>query len=288
VLLPPGIAPAGLQVYLDDWRRDVTAVVDGDGRFRFADLAPGAHVLTLDGRPGELADGEPVEVELAAGETLAVTLDARDRATCAVTIRVELEGLSLAHVQVDLRATGDSHEHETLGKCDGEGLVTGAVRAWGEAKVVVWLPGPRPVEHPDVRLDLVPRGSVERTVHFAFARARLLLPTGVAFPAKGTAELRLDPLDSPGPAPQHARVRFADGAALDEVPGLAQTSPGELAFGALVPGRYTLTLVLVDDDAEVREIPVPGGGTRYEPVPSFAASREVVLVASEELVLRLE
>lgn len=286
VLSPPGIDPAGLHVYLDDWRQGVKTVVDAQGRFRFENLAAGMHIVTLDDRPGVLAGSEAVEVELVSGETLPVTLDARDRAMCAVTLTLDLPGAPVQGLRVALVSTEDPREHKRIGATDGQGIVTGSARAWGETMVRMYLPHGSSVEHPEVRLDLQPGGRVTETVRFEFARVELSLPSGIAFPEDGVAALRLTSATT-GQNAQTVVLRFAEGNALVEAPEFARAAPGRLSFGGLLPGRVELTLELTDDAAELERIPLGGRSFRIQKPSYYHATQEVVLVADETLAIQL-
>jgi len=287
VLLPPGVDPAGLQVRLGERSDGVQTLVDGQGRFHFEDVASGSHHLTLLGRPGVLASCDPVPVELTPSETASITLDARDRSMCAVELVIDLDDLTVAGCQVDLVATDEGGERETLGNCDERGVVSGSVRAWGEASVRVFLRGSGTVEHPDVRLDLQPQMKLSRTVRFEFARLQLQLPAGVALPEEGRSHVQLTAVDS-GLASQFRSLKFVGGTVSDARAGHAEATSGTLSFGGLVAGRYTLTLELTDASTEMVETPLPNGGIRIERLPSYRMTREIVLVAGEELSLLLE
>ena len=164
-MLSAGIEPAGLQVYLGDWRDENTTLVTAMGSFRFDELAPGAHTLTLNERPGVLAAGARAKVELIAGETALVTLDARQHAVCQLRLTIGLGALDPTGRQVDLVAADGSRSRERLGRCDATGLVIGAARGWGKTKTVVHFPGYSSIEHPRT-IDLLPAGEIEETLQF--------------------------------------------------------------------------------------------------------------------------
>lgn len=273
VLVPGGIDPAGLEVYLDDWRDDRTAVTDARGQFRFEELAPGPHSLTLKTRPGVLAGMGAVQVELLDGQTTEVTLDARDREMCAVTLSIDVGGLPVNQLQVDLRAEDGTRTQ--LGHCDERGVVSGSVLASGKARVCAWLPGGRELVHPDVVLDLVQRGRIEREVRFELASLAVRLPAATALPTNGHVRLSFGP-NSPLRAIQH---RLENGKPARALPTCDRIEPDSLVFGALTPGEFDATLELVES---------PQGGLEFSTTPYFTATRRVVLVADEELVVTLD
>lgn len=268
LLLPPGVEPAGFKVYLDDWRDDNTAITDAWGQFRFEDLAAGRHTLTLAERPGELAGSDAVAVDLEEGKTTEVTLDVRDRLMCSVKLTIDLGTLSAEGAQVYLFSE-DGANHSTLGVCDASGTVVGSVRAWGDARVGGRLAGRRTVIHPEVLLELEPRKSIERDVHFEFASLSMGLPAGVSFPREGSAELRLDSGGAWPPVPA-VRIRFADGKPVGEEATLARVELNRLVVDALPPGTYTLTCVLHE-------------GSRFENEPYVTVSKQVTLAAGRTL-----
>lgn len=286
-VLLPGVAPAGLTVYLDDWQQDVTTITDDAARFRFERLSPGVHTFTLGERPGELASGATVAVELQPGETREVTLDAREMAVCEVALTLELGDLSVNGVQVDLLRADGPREDARLGHCDEEGRVRSFARAWGPAKVRVWLPGSGAVVHPEVLLDLRPGAAIERTVRFEFARLAVDLPAGVALPEDGEVRARFTPAGGSDAAAQHVRARTAAGEFVPDVSARCRVEAGGLSIGGLLPGSWELTFELVDADSELVQVQV-GRGVRVEQQAYFSATKEVVLVAGEELLVALD
>jgi len=126
-----------------------------------------------------------------------------------------------------------------------------------------------------------------RTVRFEFVRLQLKLPAGVALPEEGRSYLQFTAVDS-GLASQARSLKFVGGTVSDARAGHAEAASGTLSFGGLVAGRYTLTLELTDASTGRVETPLPDGGIRIETLPYYSATREVVLVAGEELTLQLE
>lgn len=286
VLLPPGVAPGGLTVWLDDWREGVSAVTDGAGAFHLAELAPGPHALILGERAGELAGGARASLELAPGETAAATIDARDRATCAVTLAVVLDGRPAVGMQVDLVSAADRAERLSLGKTDEAGRALGYPRAWGEALVVLHTPA-RALEHPSARLLLEPSIPVDASVAFETASLSLVLPRGVEPPRSGQVVLTLGV-----PGAEHASasgwLRFREGVAEGSKPQAARYADGVLWFGTLPAGRYELTLETVDDATKMELVPVAGGESQIAKPAAWSATRTVELLAGEELRVELE
>jgi len=286
LVLPAGVAPAGCKIWLDDWREGVKALVDGAGQFRFENVPAGVRFLTLDERPGELAAGASLRVEIAAGETQSVTIDARDRAMCAVDLRIDLGDLPVAGTQVNLIRAANPMDHESVGNCDATGRVRGSVRAFGAARVAVYLPGSRYVQHPNVVLDLQPQGQVEAAVRFDFARLELRLPRGVVLPREGRVQLRFVPRDAEH-AEQNVWLDFANDAAVGETAVLAAKPGGNISVGGLLAGSHALTVELLDAKTEPVQVDMGGGRFRMEPQPYYRGAVEVRLVAGQTVEVEL-
>jgi protocatechuate 3,4-dioxygenase beta subunit len=284
LLLPPGLDPSGLAVVLDDWRDGVKALADASGHFRFEDVPAGVRFLAHAERAGVLAEGVPTRVEVAAGETRTVTLDARDRAMCAVELRIDLGGISPLGVQVQVLPADDSAEQEMLGVCDASGHVRGAVRAFGAARVGVFLPGGLGlVQHPDVVLGLRPLGHVEAAVRFEFAQIELR--TSIDSPRDGRIQVQLEPRD-PEHSPRTIWLEFVDGVAKDRSSTITARPKG-LWVGGIPSGEYTLTLEWID--AQAKDVPTDlgGGRVRHGPEPYHRATVVIDLVAGKTLELDL-
>ena len=67
VLLPPGVEPAGLEVFFGDRRSAVKQVLDTSGRFEFEDLPNRKLKFQLGGRPGFLESGAKASVRVKPG-----------------------------------------------------------------------------------------------------------------------------------------------------------------------------------------------------------------------------
>ncbi len=138
VRVADGLSPAGLMVYLGRPFDDVFCVTDEVGRFGFADLPGGRHLLTVEEKDGVVVDGEPFPVDLVEGEATHVALDVSNRlpraaVTCPLIVRVEVNGLAVAGLQVLARGSevpGDwcvSRETDAAGRAQLE--VPGESRA---------------------------------------------------------------------------------------------------------------------------------------------------------------
>jgi RNA polymerase sigma factor (sigma-70 family) len=293
-MLPPGVDPAGLEVQLGTWMDGVKALVAASGSFHFDEIAPGAHRLTLCGRPGVLAACDPVEVELRADETLSVTIDARDRAVCAVTLGVEMTDFDVLGVQVDLVSTEDPKSRTSLGRCDEAGRVVGFARAWGGTKVVALVPGVGFTEHPDARLNLTPNGQVESTLRFEFASLSVRLSEGVKLPVNGYVRFILRHPDSDRPA-RSLFLKFVDGAATGTAPVRLEIEDGRFVIHGQTPGLYEFQLEYAEDPktSEVsflreRTVHFQDGTVFEEQTPYYSVTREVRLDSTKTVEPQLE
>lgn len=267
LLAPDGVDTAGLRAVLDDPDDGVTAFVDGAGRFRFENVPAGVRFVGYEPRAGTLAPLEPVRVELAAGATESVTLDARANAVCAVDLQIELGEFAAAGVQVELVPADGAGRSEPLGSCDATGRVHGAVRAFGAARVGVHLTGAGLTLHPAAVLELKPLGHVAAAVKFEFARLELRLRG--ALPRDGRVTVRLAPRVD-GLGAQSFTLRFANGSAVAESGAVAARADG-VSIGGLGAGPWTVTVEVFAADPE----------------PTYTATTEIELVAGRVLALEL-
>ncbi len=285
LVLPDGIDVAGHTIVLDDFTDEHRAIVDERGAFRFEDLSAGVHFLAPEQRAGVLARSDPVRVEVASGETASVTLDARNRAMCAVDLLIEIEGIPVQGVHVDLISKGSPEERVPLGECDKAGRVRGFVRALGAAGVSLYIPGGRTVQHPDAVVALPPQGDVHAVVHFEFARMDLRLPASTELPRDGTLELLFEApnrdLSSMG-----VSLQFWGGTCANQTK-LCSIRGNELAVEALVPGSYRLTVSMHERNAKAAVTRTADGGFDVERKSYFRSTFEVVLVAGRTLALDL-
>jgi hypothetical protein len=265
----------------------VKTVTTTDGAFHFASIPAGAHTVTLDERPGELAESAAVKVELLSGQRLEVTLDARDRGTCAVELVIDFGGASAENHQVDLVSLTTPEEHVTLGKCDAEGRVAGAPRAWGEARVVVWLPSMRRIEHPTTRLTLVRGAHVAQTVHYAFGAVSIALPSGVTVPRDGRILLHMSPTGG-DPAFDSAPIHFRNGEPENSARAEARMESGRAWFGLLPLGEFDVTLQFVDSSEKPALEPLGDGRFQVRTRAYYEATRRVTLTAGEVVELRFD
>ncbi len=285
LVLPDGIDLAGHTIVLDDYTDERRAIVDGKGAFRFEDVPAGVHFLAPSQRAGVLARSDPVRVEVASGETASVTLDARDRAMCAVDLRIVLDGIPVQGVQVDLIPKSKPQERVPLGQCDESGRVRGSVRALGAASVSLYIPGGRTVKHPDAVVVIPPQGDVHAVVHFDFARLEVRLPASTEFPRDGTLELLFDAPNT-GLASMGVSFQFANGALVTDTK-LCGVKGNHVAVEALVPGSYWLSVSLFDAKDKAVVTPTADGGVHVERKSYFHTTREIVLVAGRKLEVEL-
>ena len=83
------------------------------------------------------------------------------------------------------------------------------------------------------------------------------------------------------------RARTAAGEFVPDVSARCRVEADGLSIGGLLPGSWELTFELVDADSELVQVQV-GRGVRVEQQAYFSATREVVLVAGEELLVALD
>jgi len=192
---------------------------------------------------------------------------------CRVELTIFLGTAPAKGVRVDL-ASEDFSERASLGKCDENGTVVGAARAWGDARVQLMLPR-RMLRHPDP-IELLPGGSVKAELRYDLASLALTLPADTTFPEKGYLELAFEPLGaSPSPRPVRHYLWNNKTSPGDDL--FEQTGPGQVLVKALMAGTYRLTVTLTDRDAESFQIEGEDGRKQWFQIPYFEATREVIL-----------
>jgi len=245
VLVPPRRSAGGLEVELQDPLAPEKTTTDAEGRFRFGELTAGEHRLVVREVPRELAHGASATVTLAAGEAKEVEIDARDRGTCDVELRIELPGRTAEGLRVSLYPVvpGDGI---VLGTTDAGGRVAGWAPAWGEARVEIATEG-LTLRHPTARLLLELDRDVEATVRFDVGGFVLELPGASPWPNRGWGRLKLVPEGADGEAGAVAMVFRSDVAA-----GGATTVDGDhrLRCDLAPAGRFQATLEVQDLDAQ--------------------------------------
>jgi len=288
VLTPEGVEPGGLTVHLGDRREGVMAITDPEGRFLFERIPPGLHAIEVEDRQGELAAPDAVAYELAAGEILEVSIDARDGAVCQVSLLVDLGNLPVQGAQVTLIDQEDPTQCFILGNCDSEGRLSNAVRAWGPAKIQVFFPGGGWAMHPSLSLDLRPFEKIEQDVRFEFSRLSIRLPQGVPLPDKGRVFLELQPLDDPTLGSQRISIGFAGGRPRPHEWPDTRLTEGALHVGAVLAGSWRIRLSMEQASDKARLIELPDGGIRVEKPSYFETIRDVTLEPGAEFVLDLD
>ena len=282
VLVPPGRSAAGLVVYLDDWREDVTQTTDAMGRFRFEGLSAGDHSLDIGEIPGALAEGEAERVRLAAGGTREVVIDARDRGTCNVALTIELAGRAADGLEVSLRPVAPPRKGIQLGTTDAEGRVAGWAPAGGEARVEISTDR-LTLLHPTALIALELDRDVETTVRFEVGALRLELPSAIRLPSDGSGMLELVPDGAePGSRPSGMAFR-GDGS---KAGGTLVEDGSSLRCDLVLPGSYQATLALYAAHAEMDRIP-DGAGFRVERHALYRTDFTFAVRASEETVISL-
>lgn len=284
ILLPSGVEPEGIRVYVDDLREGPRAFVDASGRFRIDDVPAGARRVAHDERPGVLARGERTAVEVVSGGTASVTLDARAHALVGVEVRVTIDGLSAEGCRVALVDARDAPGREQLGKCDADGVARGSVRALGDAAVLVSLPGGRTLRHPTARVALVPTAArpIRAEVRYEFASLELRLAEPL--PLEGHATLELVP-DEAARGAQRVVVRIANRAFVADE--LVRVTPTGVVFEALVAGEHALSLEIHDASVEPTATLGPDGDMRIEHEPTVRRSARVTLAAGTKAEVAL-
>ncbi|MCA9003321.1 MAG: hypothetical protein KDB61_15465, partial [Planctomycetes bacterium] len=142
LLLPEGLSPGGLCLYLDTPRSSQKARVAANGRFELSGLTPGPHRLLLAHRQELSAGLPPLEFTIAPRDVTRIEWDVRLYSQCDVTLQLERHGSPWAGCEVRLipeapRSGGNPTDWEgaNIGTTDENGTVYARVPAAGWAQV---------------------------------------------------------------------------------------------------------------------------------------------------------
>ncbi len=244
ILVPERRQRQGLVVSLDGPRSTVKQTSDAEGRVRFEGLTAGHHSLTLDDVPGLLAEGAEAEVDVTAGESQEVVIDARDRGTCKVVLTIEIPGQSVEGLEVYLGPLEDPTQSLHLGSTDAKGVVSGFVRAAGMAKVAVQIPRGTSLLHPSAQVPLLLDRNVESTVRFEVGSVRLEIPSSLQLPSEGSATLYCPGNLNAGSTP--ILMVTGIGVALDQHNGMELEADGRHFLAKLFPvGEFDVDFLIL-------------------------------------------
>lgn len=256
VVVPPGQASAGLEVYLDEWRHDVKRVTDAQGRFRFEALGAGPHRLLLAESPGRITS-QSADLTLAAGETREVVLDARDAGLCALELTLVLGDAPAAALAVDLVVLGPPERRHELGLTDAAGRVSGWAPAWGRARVELRLAGGAALLHPDPIGPLELEREFVAALRFEIGSLALVLPPDLVLPPTCGGKLVLTRVGAERSLQLYLRPASANRS--DLVRSDLVLADGALRCAHVPPGEYELELVLSDESVRPVRIAADGG-----------------------------
>ncbi|MEZ5973649.1 MAG: carboxypeptidase-like regulatory domain-containing protein [Planctomycetota bacterium] len=207
VLLPPGVEPGGLRIQFDNGSGDDGTPVDARGRFRMENLPAGTFRFYLQASPGKIAKGAQAQVELHAGRTTEVLIDARAFGYCRVSLRVTIGGQPAAGYQVQLSSLELQFESANLLALDAQGNFAGDARAHGKWKLVIF--GDQATYQIETPLDLTDRSTYEDHIDIQSGSLCLELPEGIELPRDGYLFVNLDPAPGIDMAPRY-HFRFQE------------------------------------------------------------------------------
>ena len=146
VLVPSGVEPEGLHVYVGYWGEATLFPVLTDGSFVITDVQAGVRGVSLTERPGAVDKLPPMRVEVREGEVSQVQIDATEHGVARVDLTIEVPGYAPEEVGVNvLHGLLDPVRRPTarngvLPFCDSQGKVTLWSRASGIAHLELHLP----------------------------------------------------------------------------------------------------------------------------------------------------
>lgn len=281
VLLPPGVFPGGLTVYLDRRSKGPDTVTDTEGRFFFDAVAPGPHVLDIDGVPGILADGDEFLIQILPGELCEPVLDIVERGVCTVRLTVTLAGRPAHKAEVLLRPIETPLERLRLGTVNEQGRVSGAVRAAGESRVLLYTDAHVLLEHPTARVHLLLGTEPKAVLDFDSASLEVVLPNGLNFPDNALLEFEFTLHDA---QPFTLNLNFF-GRVLTWPQQGAAIDGQRITINHLPIGSGECHFILVDGDRKGTTGDMPGGVHRIP--PELEVTVPISLQSGKRTVLNL-
>jgi hypothetical protein len=273
VLVPAGVAAAGLKVYIDDWVERAHALVDAAGRFAFEDVAPANHLLTLDDRPGVLAGSTGVMCEVRAGETTTIALDARDKGMCELVHRFDAPGIDLVGQRVSLPDPTVTIGGGQFGAVGEDGIARGSLRAFEPAIVHLFGMG---ISFTDQPLELVAFERNEHTLRLAVGSLELRWPQGLTLPEGARVSSKFEPISDGTPTQTLNTTVSSEAAAA----GPYRADHAGATFERVVAGRSRLS-VTVSDPKQRQETKLPDDRTRFGALVLFETTAEVLITPNE-------
>ncbi|MEM6675701.1 MAG: carboxypeptidase-like regulatory domain-containing protein, partial [Planctomycetota bacterium] len=299
VVVPDGVALEGLSVHLDDWQDDRRGAVSATGTFRFEDVEPGRHTVTLVGRPGELASSAKVRVEVEPGQTSKVRVNATSCGLCRVALTIATPGVDPRTVSVEILHGGVvGTEREGIGPArstlrkvrflDADGRIEFTEPATGVALVDLTFGDHGRFVLPEPRLHLTAFGEIEESIVIQPARLDVRLPDDLVLPEDACLRLWLEHEHLIRPVASRflsfREGRF-DAAGTGGGPAWADRT---VFIDHAPPGRYVARLTVRSQSAIARRIELADGSYAYESEGQHDFSRAVVLEPGATLRIQLE
>ena len=299
VVVPDGVALEGLSVHLDDWQAARRVAVSATGTFRFEDVEPGRHTVTLVGRPGELASSAKVRVEVEPGQTSKVRVNATSCGLCRVALTIATPGVDPRTVSVEILHGGVvGTEREGIGPArstlrkvrflDADGRIEFTESATGVALVDLTFGDFGRLVLPEPRLHLTAFGEIEESIVIQPARLDVRLPDDLVLPEDACLRLWLEHEHLIRPVASRflsfREGRF-DAAGTGGGPAWADRT---VFIDHAPPGRYVARLTVRSQSAIARRIELADGSYAYESEGQHDFSRAVVLEPGATLRIQLE
>lgn len=292
VVLPDGIDPGGLTVFLGDWKEDNDATTDSTGALSFSNVPPGDYTIGQRGRPDVIESGGSVAVTVEPEETAEVEFDLSDRAMLPIEIEVAVNGELAPGARVELVGMPEDASKATLGisrrdrvrigKTDELGVARAKGRAIAGAQVNVVLPHGIELETSGAPLEVQYGPPFHERVDFDTSTISLSIGEGIELPRDGSLYVTLQE-DSGRTFPDHRlRLELADGApGQDLAPWITlDSNAGRAAFTirGVPPGSWKMSCYAIQKGAPKVETKI-GNRSRFGPKEDFRMEGPVTLTA---------
>ncbi|MEM6569765.1 MAG: carboxypeptidase-like regulatory domain-containing protein [Planctomycetota bacterium] len=256
VRLPRGQDPAGIGLRIEHfqsllWKEGVlTTITGGDGRFSFDGVSPGEHEVLVLGERSGIGRGTAGTVNVEDGATTSVELDLTPHLTVEVQLTVDLGGLPVEGLEVQLvmdaadaaQGGATTPTMALLGTTDASGTVRGEARAMGPCRVQVRGTELGPLEHRSAWIDLAPGDAVEDTLRFDVGSLALDLSDELPLPTRGDLYFELTDRPNTGRGRHSRKIPIVDGAIDTAGLAYAHFEGGQLVLTALPAGPATWRL----------------------------------------------
>jgi RNA polymerase sigma-70 factor (ECF subfamily) len=279
VILPAGLSPSGLQIFLDGEASPVKTLIDEHGEFTLEGIIAGSHQLFSGPIMGKLDGGDGLALDLRPGERRELELDLTGLSLLHVALTLTLDGEPLPKAKVTFhRLTAGPALQAPLKSALGDfssdehGRVSGTVRALGQAWIELEGRQLGTLIAPE-RITLEAGHDLTLELDLVSSSLALRLPPEVRIPDAGSLRIELVPLEATTSDP---------GARLFAKAGAGPTPPA-FTFDTVSPGRFHLAGALIEKRDRSTDDILSG----VQPYAEVASGSEDITIAATPTTIQL-